>query len=123
MNDTSNALGTSRPRPAQLPAWQALSQAAAQGTPHLRELLQNSQRPAQMTAQAAGLTLDYSRQRITPAIFEQLIELARQSQLPEQRDAMARGDRINTTEQRAVLHMALRGSQGGKAPWPADVSE
>jgi glucose-6-phosphate isomerase len=123
VNDTTNTLGTPRPRPAQLPAWQALSQAAAQGMPHLRELLQDSQRPAQMTTQAAGLTLDFSRQRITPAIFEQLIELARQSQLPEQRDAMARGERINATEQRAVLHMALRGCQAANATWPADVSE
>jgi glucose-6-phosphate isomerase len=115
--------------PLQRPAWaalQALSQAPLPQSPplpHLRELLQDPDRPARMTAQAAGITLDYSRQRITPAIFEQLLALAQQSDVAGQRDAMLRGDTINNTEGRAVLHVALRGAQRADAPWPASISQ
>ncbi len=113
----------SSPLPTELPAWQALSASAAARLPHLRELLRDAERPARMTVQAAGLTLDYSRQRLTPAILGQLIDLARQSHLEAQRDAMYRGERINLTEDRAVLHVALRGSDDDCAPWPASVSK
>jgi len=109
--------------PQQRPAWSALQALGAAPVPHLRELLQDADRPARMTAQAAGITLDFSRQRITPAIFAQLLALAEQSDVAGQRDAMLRGDAINHTEGRAVLHVALRGAQRADAPWPASVSE
>ncbi len=109
--------------PTALPAWKALSDAASSAVPHLRELLQDPARPAAMTLQAAGLTLDHSRQRLTPAILQLLLALAEQSRLPAQRDAMFRGDRINLTEDRAVLHVALRGAHDVHAPWPAHISQ
>jgi len=107
--------------PHELPAWHALALAATQ-LPHLRALLQDPQRPAHMTVQAAGLTLDYSRQRVTPTVLQSLIDLARQSRLEAQRDAMFRGEAINTTEQRAVLHVALRGSADDTPTWAPAVS-
>src|SRR5262249_56144984 len=61
-----------------------------------------------MTAEAAGLFLDYSKNRITHDTITLLIELADQSGLPERIEAMFRGDKINVTEKRAVLHVALR---------------
>jgi glucose-6-phosphate isomerase len=110
--------------PTALPAWKALSAAAADPKlAHLRELLRDANRPASMAVQAAGLTLDFSRQRLTPAILTQLVDLARQSHLESQRDAMYRGDAINLSEDRAVLHVALRGGHDLKAPWPAHISQ
>ena len=72
-----------------------------------------------MTASAAGLTLDASRQRLSPAIQTALLSLAEQADVAAQRDAMFRGDAINTTEKRPVLHVALRGQQG---PWGEAIS-
>jgi len=115
-------MNTSAPLPTELPAWQALSASAAAPLPHLRELLKQADRPARMSLQAASLTLDYSRQRVTSAILTQLLDLARQSRLEAQRDAMLRGEHINLTEDRAVLHVALRGSHDDEAPWPARIS-
>ncbi|MDP2986658.1 MAG: glucose-6-phosphate isomerase, partial [Hydrogenophaga sp.] len=95
--------------PTTLPAWQQLQTLAASPTPHLRELLTDTHREHRMTASAAGITLDASRQRLTPAIQQALLALAEQSDVAGQRDAMFRGDTINTTEDRPVLHVALRG--------------
>jgi glucose-6-phosphate isomerase len=61
-----------------------------------------------MTLEAAGLYLDYSKNRITDETLGLLVELARAAAMPERRDAMFRGERINVTEDRAVLHVALR---------------
>ncbi|MGE8944107.1 glucose-6-phosphate isomerase [Leptospira interrogans] len=75
----------------------------------LRDLFASDpQRGERMTAEAAGIFLDYSKNRITDQTIPLLVKLAEQSGLRERIDAMFRGDRINTTENRSVLHIALR---------------
>jgi glucose-6-phosphate isomerase len=95
---------------AQRPQWRSLQQHVAEiGGRHLRELFaEEPSRGETFTAEAAGLYLDYSKQRITGATLRLLRELADACDLPERIEAMFRGDRINVTEQRAVLHVALR---------------
>jgi glucose-6-phosphate isomerase len=76
---------------------------------HLRKLFADDpKRGERMTAEAAGLFLDYSKNRITDETVELLIELAEVSGLRSRIGAMYRGEKINTTEKRAVLHVALR---------------
>ena len=76
---------------------------------HLRTLFANDpKRGERMTAEAAGLFLDYSKNRITDETVKLLIALAEESGLRSRIDAMFRGEKINTTEKRAVLHVALR---------------
>ena len=76
---------------------------------HLRELFAaDPTRGTRLTAEAAGLYLDYSKHRATDETLGLLIQLAEESQLRTRIDAMFRGDRINVTENRAVLHTALR---------------
>ena len=76
---------------------------------HLRKLFADDpKRGERMTAEAAGLFLDYSKNRITDETVKLLIELAEESGLRSRIDAMFRGEKINTTENRAVLHVALR---------------
>jgi len=104
--------------PSTLPAWQTLAQQAAQANLTLRELFeQDPTRPARMTVEAAGITLDFARQRISPTILQSLLDLASQADLTGQRDAMFAGAPINATERRSVLHTALRGNATGDAPW------
>jgi glucose-6-phosphate isomerase len=76
---------------------------------HLRKFFADDpKRGERMTAEAAGLFLDYSKNRITDETLKLLIDLAEESGLQPRIDAMFRGDKINTTEKRAVLHVALR---------------
>jgi glucose-6-phosphate isomerase len=80
---------------------------------HLRNLFgDNPERGERMTAEAANILLDYSKNRITDETVKLLIELADESGLRERIDAMFRGDKINVTEKRAVLHVALRAPLG-----------
>ncbi|MGC2331863.1 MAG: glucose-6-phosphate isomerase [Candidatus Acidiferrales bacterium] len=80
---------------------------------HLRELFaEDSKRGERMTAEAVGIFLDYSKNRITDETLRLLVELAEQSGLRSHIDAMFRGDKINFTEKRAVLHVALRAPKG-----------
>jgi glucose-6-phosphate isomerase len=80
---------------------------------HLRELFADDPaRGERMTAEAAGVFLDYSKNRIDDETLRLLIELAEQSRLRERIDAMFRGEKINVTENRAVLHVALRAPRG-----------
>jgi glucose-6-phosphate isomerase len=80
---------------------------------HLRELFaEDPQRGERMTAQAAGLYLDYSKNRITAETLRLLVALARESGVEERRDAMFRGEPINVSEGRSVLHVALRMPRG-----------
>ena len=65
-------------------------------------------RAEKFTVEGAGLTLDYSKQRITEETVSLLAELAKERKVAERRDAMFRGDKINVSENRAVLHVALR---------------
>ncbi len=80
---------------------------------HLRDLFANDpKRGERMTAEAAGLFLDYSKNRITDETVKLLIDLAEESGLRARIDAMFRGEKINITEKRAVLHVALRAPKG-----------
>jgi len=76
---------------------------------HLRDLFASDpKRGTRLTAEAVGLYLDYSKHRITDETVELLVSLAKESGLRERIDAMFQGERINTTENRSVLHVALR---------------
>ncbi len=76
---------------------------------HLRKLFDDDpQRGERLTVEAVGLYLDYSKNRVTGETLDLLMRLARESGLAERIEAMFRGDRINITENRAVLHIALR---------------
>jgi glucose-6-phosphate isomerase len=92
------------------PAWKALEAHYRQaGKLHLRELfLDDPRRGERLTAEAAGIYLDYSKNRITDETMKLLLRLAEESGVAEKRDAMFRGEKINITENRAVLHVALR---------------
>src|SRR5579863_6615704 len=91
-------------------AWQALARHHDEiAGVHLRELFAaDPRRGERMTAEAAGLYLDYSKNRVTDETMRLLAQLAVESQLAERRDAMFRGEHINVSEDRAVLHVALR---------------
>ena len=91
-------------------AWQALERHYADiSGQHLRDLFAADQgRGERLTAEAVGIYLDYSKNRITDETVALLVQLAEESGVPEHRDAMFRGDHINVSENRAVLHTALR---------------
>lgn len=90
------------------PIWRNLQQQAMQ-MPSLRELFaQDTQRFEKFSQQACGIFLDYSKQRVDQKAWAELFQLARVCQVEAQRDAMFLGERINTTEQRPALHVALR---------------
>jgi len=98
----------------QRPAWVALETHYHElKKRHLRQLFaEDPGRGERLTAEAAGIYLDYSKNRVTNETLELLIQLAGQSGLREAIDAMFRGDRINVSEQRSVLHVALRAPRG-----------
>jgi glucose-6-phosphate isomerase len=80
---------------------------------HLRDLFADGgSRGQRLTAEAAGIYLDYSKNRITNETIKLLIQLAEESSLRQRIDAMFRGEKINRTENRAVLHVALRAPRG-----------
>ncbi len=95
-------------------AWKALSvHYRSLVKRHLRTLFAaDPKRGERMTAEAVGLFLDYSKNRITDHTLKLLIRLARESGLRAHIDAMFKGDKINITEDRAVLHVALRAPKG-----------
>src|SRR6266446_4932737 len=95
-------------------AWRALEEhyGTMRGR-HLRDLFADDPtRGERMTAEAAGVLLDYSKNRIDDETLRLLLALAEQSALRERIDAMFRGEKINVTENRAVLHVALRAPRG-----------
>ena len=91
-------------------AWQALERHYAEiSGRHLRDLFaEDPGRGERLTAEAVGIYLDYSKNRVTDETMRLLIELAAESGVAERRDAMFRGEHINVSEDRAVLHVALR---------------
>ncbi|MFZ0745703.1 MAG: glucose-6-phosphate isomerase [Terracidiphilus sp.] len=95
-------------------AWKALQAHYAQvRTAHLRDLFAaDPSRGERMTVDAIGLFLDYSKNRITDETLRLLVQLAQESGVSSRIDAMFRGDKINVTEGRAVLHVALRAPKG-----------
>jgi glucose-6-phosphate isomerase len=96
------------------PAWKALEQHYAEiAGVHLRQLFADDPgRGERLTAEAAGLYLDYSKNRVTDESLRSLVQLAEESGVAERRDAMFRGERINVSENRSVLHVALRMPKG-----------
>ena len=95
-------------------AWRALqAHVATLQKLHLRELFAaDAQRGERFTLEAAGIYLDYSKQRVTDETLRLLLALADEAGLRQRIAAMFAGERINTTEQRAVLHVALRAPRG-----------
>jgi len=100
----------------ELPAWKALGAHYEKIKPvHLKELFEKDpERASKFTVEAAGLFLDYSKNRITDETVKLLIQLAEESGLTGRRDAMFSGEKINITEKRAVLHVALRAPKDEK---------
>ncbi|HTL94104.1 MAG TPA: glucose-6-phosphate isomerase [Gemmatimonadaceae bacterium] len=113
-----STLATSVPVPVlpltERPAWAALdAHYRTIRDAHLRTLFASDPaRGERLVAEGAGLYLDYSKHRVTDETLRLLLELARQSGLRERIDAMFRGDAINVTERRSVLHVALRAPRG-----------
>jgi len=101
---------------ARLPAYRALAEhARSLARLHLRELFaRDAGRGERLSAEGAGLLLDYSKQRVTDETVRLLIALAEARGLPARREAMFRGEKINATEGRAVLHVALRAPRGAR---------
>jgi glucose-6-phosphate isomerase len=95
-------------------AWNSLAAHYEEvGAVHLRTLFaEDPERGERMTAEGAGLFLDYSKNRITDETLRLLVALAEESGLRERIDAMFSGEKINLTENRAVLHVALRAPRG-----------
>jgi glucose-6-phosphate isomerase len=96
------------------PAWKALREHHAKiRNVHLRQLFgDDPRRGERLTVEGAGLYLDYSKHRVTDETVPLLLRLAEEAGLRERIDAMFRGDKINITEGRAVLHVALRTPRG-----------
>jgi glucose-6-phosphate isomerase len=96
------------------PAWTALEKHYRKmAVVHLRQLFaEDASRGERLAVEAAGIYLDYSKSRITDETLTLLLQLAEESGLRERIDAMFRGERINVTENRAVLHIALRARRG-----------
>jgi glucose-6-phosphate isomerase len=92
------------------PAWTALEHHFEEiRHAHLRDLFAaDTTRGERLAAEGAGIYLDYSKNRVTDETLRLLLQLAEESGLPERTEAMFRGSRINTTENRSVLHVALR---------------
>ncbi|MEX0676057.1 MAG: glucose-6-phosphate isomerase [Pirellulales bacterium] len=98
------------------PAWKALEKhfKEVQGL-HLRQLFKDDPKRAErFTVEAVGVYLDYSKNRVTADTLSLLVQLAKESSLAERIEAMFRGEKINVTERRAVLHVALRAPQGAR---------
>src|SRR3984957_9529815 len=100
----------------ELPAWKALGEHYKKIQPlHLKELFdKDPKRAEKFNVEAAGIFLDYSKNRITEETVKLLLQLAEESGVAARRDAMFSGEKINITEKRAVLHVALRAPKGEK---------
>jgi glucose-6-phosphate isomerase len=96
------------------PAWKALAaHYKKMRERHLRDLFaENPKRGERMTAEAVGILLDYSKNRVTDETVKLLVQLAEESGLRDKIGAMFSGEKINITEKRAVLHVALRAPRG-----------
>jgi polyphosphate glucokinase len=108
--EPATAMSTLRTRK----SWKALEAHRKEiGDRHLRAFFAaDATRGERMTAEAAGIYLDYSKNRVTDETIMLLCRLAEECGLPDRIETMFRGDRINVTENRAVLHVALRAPRG-----------
>jgi len=111
---TARVEPSNHPHVAGGPAWKALQAHYEQvHSLHLRQLFAgDTARGKQLAVEAIGLYLDYSKNRVTSETLKLLFDLAKESGLRERLEAMFRGDKINITENRAVLHVALRVPKG-----------
>ncbi|MBV8967815.1 MAG: glucose-6-phosphate isomerase, partial [Verrucomicrobia bacterium] len=110
MSTTKATESTTPPSLTDRPAWQALEAEYQRVSKlHLRDLFaEDPQRGERMVVDALGIYFDYSKNRITEETLSLLLQLAQEAGLQARIDAMFRGDKINVTEKRAVLHIALR---------------
>ena len=110
MNKTKDDMKKTLEPLARRPAWKALRTHFKKiESLHLRDLFsRDRKRGDRLTAEAVGLFLDYSKNRVTDETLRLLLRLARESSLRARIDAMFKGEKINSTEDRAVLHVALR---------------
>jgi len=106
------------------PAWAELQALLDAGVPDLRQAFQqDAQRAQHWRYEAAGLSADLSKNLWDAPVLAALLRLAAQTGVLAQRDAMLRGEPINSTEGRAVLHTALRAPRGFDSPFNAEVHE
>ena len=100
----------------EMPEWKALAAHHAEiKDVHLRTLFaEDASRAERFSAEACGLFLDYSKNRVTEATLGLLLQLAEARGVAQRREAMFSGEKINTTERRAVLHVALRAPRGNR---------
>jgi glucose-6-phosphate isomerase len=117
---SSRPLGLPLTPPQSRPQWARLTSLAA-STPSLKALLKSTQPRGSLRWEACGITLDAQHQRLEAGVSHALNDLARACDLPGQLQAMAAGDIVNHTEQRAALHMSLRGPVDG--PWGSEIGE
>jgi glucose-6-phosphate isomerase len=108
------SMTTSIPQSTKLAAWQALEAHYPKVRDlHLRKLFADDpKRGERLSAEAVGIYFDYSKHRITDETLRLLLQLAEEAGLRARIDAMFRGEKINVTEKRAVLHVALRAAKG-----------
>ncbi|MFB9762835.1 glucose-6-phosphate isomerase [Nocardioides kongjuensis] len=105
-------MGAAPVDPTTTEAWRRLAELASGFEPDLRRMLADPEWVARSTVQAGDLRVDLSKNLVTPEIWKALQALAAEIELAAQRDAMFRGEHINVTEDRAVLHTALRRAAG-----------
>ncbi|MEM8771941.1 MAG: glucose-6-phosphate isomerase [Pseudomonadota bacterium] len=113
-----------------LPEWRSLNSAAREmQNTHMRDqFAEDPERFARYSLEAAGLFLDYAKNKITDDVMARLMSLARARGLERQREAMFAGEPINATEERAVLHVALRAGPGAdyraeSSPVSAEITD
>ncbi len=106
-------------------AWHALAahRAATQTLRMIDEFARDTHRAQRFSIEQAGVFLDYSKNLINSETLRLLLVLARERGVAERRDAMMAGERINITENRAVLHMALRNPASGPRKYPLDGAD
>jgi glucose-6-phosphate isomerase len=113
-SESTNVQSVSGPPLRRRPAWKLLEKHfQAIKDRHLRQLFaDDAKRGERLSIEAAGVYLDYSKNRVTDETLKLLLQLAEESGLRERIDAMFRGDKINVSENRSVLHVALRAPRG-----------
>ena len=116
----SRALDPPLTPPQSRPQWARLASLAA-STPSLQALLKSTQPRGNLRWEACGITLDAQHQQLEAEVLHALNDLARACDLPGQLQTMAAGNIVNQTEQRAALHMSLRGPVDG--PWGSEIGK
>mmetsp|Transcript_9973 Transcript_9973/g.13867 ORF Transcript_9973/g.13867 Transcript_9973/m.13867 type:complete len:680 (-) Transcript_9973:413-2452(-) len=111
-SSTASSSSVSSERIADSKEYQALLHHAATPMPHLRELIQDEKRCDKLVAETNGVFMDFSRQKMTAETLNLLLNLAREAGVAEKIQKMGHGETMNPTENRAVLHTALRCEEG-----------